>query len=128
MGIPFKRPDPFPQNSLLSARVATYGSTQHWGETFSKLVFRAQFGEGRNIDDKDLIRELVAEAGGEPESALREANLEVTKSALRHATAEAMRLGLFGSPSFVTPDNELFWGNDRLEQALNWARDRAGGA
>lgn len=29
--------------------------------------------------------------------------------------------GLFGAPSFLTADGELFWGNDRLEQALDWA-------
>ncbi|TMJ42244.1 MAG: 2-hydroxychromene-2-carboxylate isomerase, partial [Alphaproteobacteria bacterium] len=43
------------------------------------------------------------------------------KLRLRRETEEAMRLQLFGAPSFVTPDGEVFWGNDRLEMALNWA-------
>ena len=43
------------------------------------------------------------------------------KNALRASTEEAERLGIFGAPSFVT-GGELFWGNDRLEQALSWAK------
>jgi len=44
------------------------------------------------------------------------------KSQLRINTEDAERVGVFGSPSFVTTDGELFWGNDRLEAALTWAR------
>jgi len=32
-----------------------------------------------------------------------------------------LKLEIFGAPNFVTDDGELFWGNDRLEQALAWA-------
>ena len=45
--------------------------------------------------------------------------------ALRLIVDQAQRLGIFGAPSFVTEDGELFWGNDRLEQALAWAKGRA---
>ena len=45
------------------------------------------------------------------------------KQRLRQQTDEAQRLGIFGAPTFVTSDGELFWGNDRLERALRWARD-----
>ena len=44
-----------------------------------------------------------------------------SKLALRRQTERATELGLFGAPSFIAPDGELFWGNDRLEQALEWA-------
>jgi 2-hydroxychromene-2-carboxylate isomerase len=44
------------------------------------------------------------------------------KSELRAQTEEAERLGVFGSPKFITADGELFWGNDRLERALLWAK------
>ena len=43
------------------------------------------------------------------------------KATLRAATEEAQALGVFGAPSFTTADGELFWGNDRLEEALAWA-------
>jgi 2-hydroxychromene-2-carboxylate isomerase len=44
------------------------------------------------------------------------------KAKLREQSEEAQRLGLFGAPSYVTTDGEMFWGNDRLEAALAWAR------
>jgi 2-hydroxychromene-2-carboxylate isomerase len=53
---------------------------------------------------------------------LTAAQSEANKTRLRAETAEAQRLGLFGAPTFVTADGELFWGNDRLEQALRWAK------
>jgi 2-hydroxychromene-2-carboxylate isomerase len=45
---------------------------------------------------------------------------DATKAALRAATAEAVERGLFGAPSFTVGD-ELFWGQDRLDDALAWA-------
>ena len=47
---------------------------------------------------------------------------DAIKARLRAQTEEAQRLGLFGAPSFTTADGELFWGNDRLEPALRWAK------
>ncbi|HXW22681.1 MAG TPA: DsbA family protein, partial [Rhodomicrobium sp.] len=43
------------------------------------------------------------------------------KSRLRENTEEAQALGIFGAPSFLTENGELFWGDDRLEQALLWS-------
>jgi 2-hydroxychromene-2-carboxylate isomerase len=60
----------------------------------------------------------VADAGGDPAAALAATETSEVKQALRADTEEAARKGLFGAPSFVTEDGELFWGNDRLEQAL----------
>jgi 2-hydroxychromene-2-carboxylate isomerase len=58
---------------------------------------------------------------------LAAAGSDAIKQRLRVQTDEAQRLGLFGAPSFITADGELFWGNDRLEAALRWARrSRAG--
>ena len=50
------------------------------------------------------------------------AQTDAIKAALRSATEEAQARGIFGAPSFTTADGELFWGNDRLECALAWAR------
>lgn len=121
LGLPFHQPDPFPQNGLLAARLATLGLTQGWGEAFSKSVYHAEFGEGRSISDWPLLSSLVTAAGGDPALAQQAAVSETNKSILKQATVEAMARGIFGAPSFVTDDGELFWGNDRLEQALDWA-------
>jgi 2-hydroxychromene-2-carboxylate isomerase len=49
LGLPFRRPDPFPQPSLLAARLAHVGLDEGWGEVFCRAVFAAEFGEGRQI-------------------------------------------------------------------------------
>jgi 2-hydroxychromene-2-carboxylate isomerase len=120
LGLPFKRPEPFPQNSLLGARLALAGLEQGWGEDFTLAAFHAEFGEGRSIDEATL-REVLTGLNVDAASALAAAQGESVKNALRAQTEEAQRLGLFGAPTFVTADGELFWGNDRLEQAIAWA-------
>jgi 2-hydroxychromene-2-carboxylate isomerase len=124
-GLPFRRPEPFPQVSILAARAALVGLSEGWGEDFARAVYRAEFAEGRQIGDAAVIGALVASLGIAPEPALARANSDEIKATLRSETDEAQRLGVFGAPSFVTADGELFWGNDRLETALAWAK-RAG--
>ena len=121
LALPFRRPEPFPQTSLLAARLALAGLDQSWGEDFCRAVFRAEFGEGRRIDDAAVIDDILAGLQGEPQPALAAAQSDETKSRLWAQTEAAQLHGLFGAPSFTTADGELFWGNDRLEQALRWA-------
>jgi 2-hydroxychromene-2-carboxylate isomerase len=121
LALPFRRPEPFPQNSVLAARVALVGLREHWGEEFCCEVFRAQFGAGRQIDDDAIIMEILKGLNLAAEPVLTAAQSDDNKPRLRAQTAEAMRRGLFGAPTFTTADGELFWGNDRLERALLWA-------
>jgi 2-hydroxychromene-2-carboxylate isomerase len=122
LGLPFRRPDPFPQNSLLAARVALAGLDQGWGEAFCRALFHAEFGDGRAIEDAAAIGDVLAGLQVDSASALAAARSDAIKARLRAQTEEAQRLGLFGAPSFTTADGELFWGNDRLEPALRWAK------
>ena len=122
LGLPFRRPDPFPQVSLLAARTTLVAFEQGWGEDFACAVYRAEFGEGLQIGDEAVLAEVIAQLGRQPEPVLAEAQSEAIKSQLRAETERARELGIFGAPSFVTADGELFWGNDRLEPALAWAR------
>jgi 2-hydroxychromene-2-carboxylate isomerase len=121
LGLPLKRLEKFPQNSLLAARVALVGFGGGWGEEFSRAVYRAEFGEARDIGDEHVVAGILQDLGHDPQSVLEQAQTSHNKSRLRSETEEAQRLGLFGAPSFVTADGELFWGNDRLEAALTWA-------
>jgi 2-hydroxychromene-2-carboxylate isomerase len=59
----------------------------------------------------------------EPQPVLDAAQADGNKQRLRQQTDAAQRLGIFGAPTFITSDGELFWGNDRLERALQWARN-----
>jgi 2-hydroxychromene-2-carboxylate isomerase len=119
--LPFSRPDPFPQNSLLAARVALVGLDENWGEDFCEAVFRAQFGEGRRIDRAEDLGAVLQDMKVDAVRTLGLAQSDANKARLRRQTEEAQQLGLFGAPSFVA-GGELFWGNDRLGQALSWAQ------
>jgi 2-hydroxychromene-2-carboxylate isomerase len=120
-GIAFRLPDPFPQSSLLASRVALVALEQGWGEDFSRAVYRAEFAEVRPISDAAVIGAIVRDLGQDQASVLARAQSEEIKMKLRANTEEAQRLGIFGAPSFLA-GGELFWGNDRLEQALAFAR------
>jgi 2-hydroxychromene-2-carboxylate isomerase len=122
LSLPFRRPHPFPQNSLLPARVALIGlcDGNDWGEEFCLAVYRAHFGEGRRIDDGGVIADVLTGLKVDADKVLELAQATENKTRLRLQTEEAARLGIFGAPSFVTADGELFWGSDRLQQALAW--------
>jgi 2-hydroxychromene-2-carboxylate isomerase len=122
LALPFRRPEPFPQNSLMAARVALVGLDASWGEDFCRSVFRAEFGDGRPIDDAAVLGDILTRLDVAAEPVLAAAQTDANKARLRARTEEARRLGIFGAPSFVTADGELFWGNDRLERALAWAK------
>ena len=121
LGLPFRRPDPFPQPTLLAARLAHVGLDEGWGERFCRAVYAAEFGAGRAIDDQVVVRDLLSGLGIAPEPALARARADEIKERLRAATAEAERRGVFGAPSFICADGELFWGHDRMAEALAWA-------
>ena len=88
-------------------------------------MFRAQFGEGRRIDDPATLSAILTVFGVDAATALDAAQSDDNKARLRAQTEEAQRLGIFGAPTFITPDGELFWGNDRLERRWRWARSAA---
>lgn len=122
IGLPFVRPTTFPQNTLLAARVALVGLAEAWGEDYCRAIYRAEFAEGRTVEEIKTIAGVLTGLGLDAGAVLDRAQSNENRSQLRAHTDEAQRLGIFGSPSFVTADGELFWGNDRLEAALNWAK------
>jgi 2-hydroxychromene-2-carboxylate isomerase len=124
LDLAFRRPEPFPQNGLLAARIALVGLREDWGEQFCVGVFRAQFGAGRQIGDPETLAAILADLNVPFAATLAAAQSDANKARLRAETEEAERRGIFGAPTFTTPDGELFWGNDRLEPALLWARQR----
>jgi 2-hydroxychromene-2-carboxylate isomerase len=125
MGLPPPtRPEPFPQNSLLAARVATV-LTDAMRPAFSCAVYRAEFTKGQTIADRAVIGEVLRDCGLAAEATLTAAESAENKAALRAATEAASAQGIYGAPSFFTRSGELFWGNDRLEQALAWAKREA---
>jgi 2-hydroxychromene-2-carboxylate isomerase len=120
-GLPFRMPGRFPRSGVLAARVALIGSQDGWVAQFSRAVMSANFALDRDIGDTEVIAAILADMGLPAEEVLARATATENKLALREQTARAAELGLFGAPSFCVGD-ELFWGNDRLEDAVDWAR------
>lgn len=120
-GLPFRRPSRFPRNGLLAARVALIGVEEGWVARFARAVMTANFAEDREIGEVDVIEDILGTLGLPVAEIMARAQSEDNKLALRRQTELAAELGLFGAPSFRVGD-ELFWGNDRLEDALAWAR------
>jgi 2-hydroxychromene-2-carboxylate isomerase len=122
-GIPFARPSRFPRDGLLAARVACLAKSEPWLPEFVRAVFRANFSEDREIGDAVEIREILDSLGRPGKRLVEQAQAPENKMFLREQTRQAGELGIFGAPSFVV-GGELFWGNDRLEDALAWATSR----
>ncbi len=119
--LPFRRPSRFPRNGVLAARVASLG--EPWTGEFVRAVYRANFAEDCEISEPAVLARILESLGAPATPTLERALAPENKERLRRTTAEAVRRGIFGAPSFTVGD-ELFWGNDRLEQALAWAAKR----
>ena len=126
-GVPLRWPSTYPRGSLLATRVALLAVDEGWGAVFARAVYRANFVEDRDIGDAATVAALI-EALGRPAAPLLErATAPAHKARLAGEVERAAAKGIFGAPSFVAGD-ELFWGNDRLEAAVEWAMGRAGPA
>jgi len=120
--LPLKLPPiSFPQNGLKAARLALIGARPGWTPAFTRAVFAANYAEQRDISDDATLASILGALGVDAETALAASNARENKEALKLQTEEAASRGLFGAPSFTIGD-ELFWGNDRLEAALAWAK------
>jgi 2-hydroxychromene-2-carboxylate isomerase len=115
--LPFRRPTEFPRNGLLAARVACWAQEEPWLPRFVRAVFAANFVDDLDIADPDVASGILEKMGQNPDAVLAHAGRPETKERLREQTERAMQLGIFGAPSFVVGD-ELFWGNDRLGDAV----------
>ena len=121
-GLAFSMPDPFPANSLRAARLALLGREDGWVAAFSKAVYQAEFAQGADISSPAVLEAILAKLGLDASALLARSSAPERKAHLRAITAEAEQRGIFGAPSFVTEDGELFWGDDRLEAALQHAK------
>lgn len=122
-GLAWRRPSEFPRNSLLAARVAIAGEGQPWIAAFIRRTMTANFVEDRDIGSPEVIAGLLREVGAAPNELLAAAASEPVKAGLRTQTDKARQRGIFGAPTFVV-GAELYWGNDRLEDALADAAGR----
>jgi 2-hydroxychromene-2-carboxylate isomerase len=119
-GLALRRPSIFPRSGLVAARVACLASEAPWLPDFVRSVYVANFAEDRAIDEPAVIGEILDTLGLPGRDLLARASSAEGKARLRQRNDEAAARGLFGAPTMLVGD-EMFWGNDRLEDALDWA-------
>jgi len=88
-----------------------------WCPRFVRAVCRANFGEDREISRTETIAEILATVGQPPREVLQRAEAPENKQRLREQNQWAVVHGIFGAPTMIV-GKELFWGNDRLEDAI----------
>lgn len=124
LGIPYpaKRPIYPTDPETLNFKAAMIAHEQGWGKDFLKASYDWWFIRGRAPGIEDNLAAMLLELGRDPNSILELAHAPEMDSKLSASADQARALGLFGSPHFVV-EQEVFWGDDRLEQAIAWAKD-----
>ncbi len=123
-GLAFRRPRPFPQNSLRAIRLAHAAQDQPWIDRFTRAVYETEFVAGRPIHEPAVLAGVLRSLGLDGDHWLARAEDPAVKASLKAQVQEAKDLGLFGAPSFVV-GREIFWGFDRMAVALHTAAARS---
>ncbi len=113
---PMRWPDPWPTNYLYAMRTATYAFRAGHGRPFTIAAFRQAFAHGHDLAIPEHVQQAAEQAGLDPRAADEATRDPEIKLALRTATEAAYDLGVFGVPT-IAIDDELFWGDDRLQDA-----------
>lgn len=123
----FQRPSQFPRTAVLATRVALLGADEPWIGEFSERIMQANFAHDRDIGSAALVGAVLDELGLPAARLIDAAQSDENKAHLRSQVNHARSLGLFGAPTFMV-GTEMFWGNDRLLDALDCAHAAHGGA
>jgi 2-hydroxychromene-2-carboxylate isomerase len=119
-GISPTLPVPYPiKNLTIANSAALLGIREGWGEQFVRASYCRWFQHGEENGGEPNLRAALAECSQDFDRVMALLQDESIHRDLDAETEEARRIGLFGSPSFVVGD-EIFWGDDRLEDAINW--------
>lgn len=122
--LPFVKPPIWPtEPDLLASRVAMVSAEEGWVEPYTVESFRAWYLEGLPLGTEESLGAILPRVGQELDRVLAKAAEPAASARLEAETEAARKLGAFGSPTFAV-DEELFWGDDRLEEAVAWAAGR----
>lgn len=115
-------PAPYPLENLpLANQVALLGMREGWGQDYVIATYRRWFQDGQPAGSEPNLSASLGEIGQDAKRIIKASASPEIEQALAVETDAAKRLGVFGAPSFVI-DGEIFWGDDRLEDAVSWAR------
>jgi 2-hydroxychromene-2-carboxylate isomerase len=114
---PLAWPEPWPGDMLVAMRAATFAKQTGRTVSFALAAFRQAFAAGRDLGEHDNVLLAAAACELHPKAVIKAVQTEAVKGALREATDQAAELGVIGVPSIVVGE-EVFWGDDRLEEAV----------
>jgi 2-hydroxychromene-2-carboxylate isomerase len=121
-GLPAVRwPDPWPGNTLLAMRTATYATSIGKGVSFALAAFRQAFAGARDLSQPESVMIAAAACELHPNAVERAVQQQTVKDALKQATEEALARGVVGVPSIAVGER-VFWGDDRLSEAARALR------
>ena len=122
-GVPFGEPPPYPLKDFdLANRIAIVGAREGWCADYVRAAYRRWFVERHEAGSEPNVSDSLREIGQDRARVLALAQSDEIAHAYAAATNEARTLGIFGVPTFVTR-GELFWGDDRMEDAVAWHQD-----
>lgn len=119
---PIRWPEPWPGDTLYAMRVATYAKSIGRTVSFALSAFRQAFAGGRDLTEPDNVAIAAAACELHPNAIAKAAASASVKTRLREATDRAGDAGVFGVPAVVVGE-QVFWGDDRLEEAVAAARE-----
>jgi 2-hydroxychromene-2-carboxylate isomerase len=121
-GLPARVPAPYPLTQWdLANRVAVLGAAEGWVADYARATYRRWFQDGFEPGGEPNLSDSLREIGQDPSRAVATAAGAEVGAAYQAATDRARDLGIFGSPTFAV-ERELFWGDDRLDDAIAWHR------
>jgi 2-hydroxychromene-2-carboxylate isomerase len=123
-GIALTRPSTFPRAALLAMRVAVLAANEPWIGVWCRKIMQLNFVDDRDIGSIDVVSEALGSLGLPAQSVIDAAQSDANKLRLREQTELAIQRGIFGAPTFFV-GGEMFWGNDRLEDALDYCGTNA---
>ncbi|MBI3678519.1 MAG: 2-hydroxychromene-2-carboxylate isomerase [Proteobacteria bacterium] len=119
-GLAARLPAPYPLKEFdLANRVAILGAKEGWCAEYVRATYRRWFVDGQEAGSEPNLSQSLREVGQDPARVVALAQSGAIAEAYDAATDEARKKGIFGAPTFAT-HGEIFWGDDRLEDALAW--------
>ena len=122
-GLSVRVPAPYPAKQSVTANlIATVGMREGWGKDFVRAAYVRWFRLGQETGSEPNVSESLRDVGQDPARVLALAGSEDAKAALAAETDAARQIDIFGAPTFAV-GRELFWGDDRLDDAISWWRE-----
>ena len=118
--LPWQQPTEFPRRTVLATRIAVLADDEPWLPDWCRTVMTRNYGDDREIDSPEAVAHMLTALGLPAQRLIEEAGSDANRARLRERTQTARGLGIFGAPTFFVGE-AMFWGNDRLEGAIEAA-------